>query len=145
MPDLLAPKLPMVGSIIEWSGTIALIPTGYYLCDGTKGTPDLRDTFIRGAPGGSDAGGTGGENTHVLITSELPQHTHGLTDPGHTHTTTVAGGTGGSHYTDSGDFPVTTVTMTSVTASPTIANTGSGTAHENKPAFFAVLYLRRGF
>ena len=29
-----------------WSGTIATIPAGWQLCDGTNGTPDLRDRFI---------------------------------------------------------------------------------------------------
>lgn len=29
-----------------WSGTIATIPDRFQLCDGTNGTPDLRDRFI---------------------------------------------------------------------------------------------------
>jgi len=37
------------GGIIMWSGTIATIPTGWALCDGTSGTPDLRDKFVVGA------------------------------------------------------------------------------------------------
>ena len=32
--------------IIMWSGTAADIPTGWALCDGTGGTPDLTDRFI---------------------------------------------------------------------------------------------------
>lgn len=34
------------GMIILWSGTIATIPSGWRLCDGTEGTPDLRNQFI---------------------------------------------------------------------------------------------------
>lgn len=34
------------GVIVQWSGTIATIPSGYHLCDGTNGTPDLRDKFV---------------------------------------------------------------------------------------------------
>ena len=34
--------------IIMWSGTAADIPTGWALCDGTGGTPDLTDRFIGG-------------------------------------------------------------------------------------------------
>lgn len=37
------------GAIILWSGSIATIPTGYVLCNGANGTPDLRDRFIVGA------------------------------------------------------------------------------------------------
>ena len=34
------------GGIIMWSGTIASIPAGWSLCDGTNGTPDLTDKFV---------------------------------------------------------------------------------------------------
>ncbi len=37
------------GVIVMWSGRIADIPPGWALCDGTNGTPDLRDRFIVGA------------------------------------------------------------------------------------------------
>jgi hypothetical protein len=43
------------GSIIAWSGSVASIPDGFRLCDGTSGTPDLRNRFIIGA--GNDSGG----------------------------------------------------------------------------------------
>lgn len=40
-----------VGGIIIWSGTIASIPGGWSLCDGSANTPgpDLRDRFVVGA------------------------------------------------------------------------------------------------
>jgi hypothetical protein len=34
------------GVIMMWSGSIATIPTGFYLCDGTHSTPNLTDRFI---------------------------------------------------------------------------------------------------
>ncbi|MBL4586185.1 MAG: tail fiber protein [Flavobacteriales bacterium] len=34
------------GGIIMWSGTIASIPVGWALCDGSNGTPDLTDRFL---------------------------------------------------------------------------------------------------
>ena len=78
------------GSIIMWSGTIASIPVGWQLCDGTNGTPDLRDKFIVGA--NQDAGGVaetivsgtlsqaGGSATHIHEAGTLigPIHTHGF-------------------------------------------------------------------
>ena len=36
------------GTIVMWSGLVGSIPTGWTLCDGTLGTPDLRDRFVRG-------------------------------------------------------------------------------------------------
>jgi len=53
------------GLIVMWHGLIANIPTGWLLCNGTLGTPDLRDKFVKGAPPGIDPGGTGGSNTHT--------------------------------------------------------------------------------
>ena len=48
------------GAIMMWSGSIASIPAGWALCDGTGGTPDLRDKFVQGAPAGVNPGNTGG-------------------------------------------------------------------------------------
>lgn len=39
----------MKGIVCLWSGAIVDIPAGWQLCDGTNGTPDLRDKFIIGA------------------------------------------------------------------------------------------------
>ena len=47
------------GGIIMWSGTLASIPTGWVLCDGTNGTPDLRSRFVYGAPDGTNPGSSG--------------------------------------------------------------------------------------
>jgi hypothetical protein len=37
------------GGIIMWSGSIANIPSGWVLCNGLNGTPDLRNSFVVGA------------------------------------------------------------------------------------------------
>jgi len=36
------------GSIVMWSGSVTNLPTGWALCDGQNGTPDLRDRFVLG-------------------------------------------------------------------------------------------------
>ena len=64
------------GIIVSWSGSIASIPGGWFLCDGTNGTPDLRDRFIQGAGGALNPDDTGGSATH----------THAFTGDGHNHT-----------------------------------------------------------
>lgn len=39
----------MKGIIVLWGGAIVDIPTGWALCDGFGGRPDLRDKFLIGA------------------------------------------------------------------------------------------------
>ena len=53
------------GGIIMWSGSIGAIPTGYYLCNGSNGTPDLRDRFVVGAGSTYAVGNTGGFTSSV--------------------------------------------------------------------------------
>ena len=43
----------------------------WHLCDGTNGTPDLRNRFIYGGDG-TNNGATGGEASHKLTEAELP-------------------------------------------------------------------------
>jgi len=66
------------GSIIIWWGPLGTIPAGYALCDGTNGTPDLRDAFIVGAGGTYAVGATGGSATHSH-TAYQAAHTHSHT------------------------------------------------------------------
>jgi len=66
----------MQGLICLWSGAIVDIPAGWHLCDGTNGTPDLRDKFVVGAGSTYAVGASGGSLTH----------THTFTSNGHTHT-----------------------------------------------------------
>ena len=78
------------GIITMWSGAIADIPLGWALCDGSNGTPDLRDRFIVGAGGSYNVGDTGGANSVTLDISQIPLHGHdGSTNSigSHTHDT----------------------------------------------------------
>ncbi len=52
------------GVIVMWSGSLASIPSGWALCDGTNGTPDLRDRFVMGASSAEEPGATGGTSSH---------------------------------------------------------------------------------
>ena len=96
------------GGIIMWSGTIATIPTGWALCDGTNGTPNLTGKFIVHADSDSSGtyavGATGGANNVTLATSELPAHSHtGTAASGGAHTHTGTTNSAGAHthtYTD---------------------------------------------
>lgn len=53
------------GVIVMWSGSVANIPSGWALCDGSRGTPDLRGKFILCVDGSYSVGNTGGASTHT--------------------------------------------------------------------------------
>jgi hypothetical protein len=55
------------GVIVMWSGSLASIPSGWALCDGSNGTPDLRERFVYGCSVGEDPGETGGSTSHQHI------------------------------------------------------------------------------
>lgn len=63
------------GMIIIWSGARTAVPSGWALCDGTNGTPNLEARFIPGACDACPEGTTGG----------LTEHNHDFTTDGHTH------------------------------------------------------------
>lgn len=93
------------GMICMWSGSLTDIGVGplarWALCDGTNGTPDLRDRFIIGA-GNKAVGakntptalltGLAGAHSHggatgatYLTVDQMPSHAHSVYDPTHTH------------------------------------------------------------
>ena len=58
-----------------WSGAIVDIPAGWKLCDGTLGTPNLRDRFVVGAGTTYAVDATGGDVNHThAFTSDLHNH-----------------------------------------------------------------------
>ena len=65
------------GAIIMWSGTVATIPDGFSLCDGSNGTPDLRNRFVIGAGSNYAVGATcvGSTTTQVGDVEAGPQAT----------------------------------------------------------------------
>lgn len=112
------------GTIILWSGSIATIPTGWHLCDGNAGTPDLLNKFMVCAY--QDEGGVAKAN--MLDGSGLMQsgggstyHSHG-TPAWYNHNYDQNGGTqdGAVYYID--------------------GNTGG---NYSIPSFFALAYIMK--
>lgn len=145
----------VAGMIMMWSGTIATIPTGWLLCNGSSGTPDLRDKFIIGA--NADSGGaaktnvtgsytqTGGTKDAIVVSHT---HTATVTDPGHAHTFTVYQTTAeGSGSTRASVFPNTPVSPSTSTATTgiTVANstTGSSGTDQNLPPYYALAFIMK--
>lgn len=73
------------GAVMMWSGSIGNIPAGWALCDGSNGTPDLRDRFIVGAGASYNPLDQGGNSTINFAHT----HTINATDINHTHSGTT--------------------------------------------------------
>lgn len=175
-----------VGGIILWSGAVSAVPSGWNICDGTNGTPDLTGRFVVHADADSggtyDVGDTGGSDTVTLLEANLPSHTHtfsgntGNESSGHTHafsgTTntvgdhthsipdgsgidgvqaleagsvigTIQSGAAGAHsHTFSGNTSNVSNNHTH-SFSGTTGSTGSGSAVENRPPYYALAYIMR--
>jgi microcystin-dependent protein len=169
---LMQAMLPQ-GVITMWSGSILSIPTGWVLCDGTNGTPDLRNRFIVGAGDDYTVGDNGGEASSTLTTAELPGHTHtGTTDADGAHSHFVANGDtvnattsplsssttigkNGSQASTSFNYllggTATTANqgLTDEEAAHshtfTTASTGDGSSFENRPPYFALAYIMKTY
>lgn len=82
------------GMIVMWGGNVNNIPTGWHLCDGSNGTPDLRGRFISSYVPNNKDWTVGPKNTNFnglvkLNINLLPPHNHsgktGNVNINHTH------------------------------------------------------------
>jgi hypothetical protein len=145
----------VAGMIMMWSGTIATIPTGWLLCNGSNSTPDLRNRFIIGAY--SDTTGVAyttvtGSNTQTGGTKDaiVVSHTHTatstVTDPGHNHTVQSAIAppfqAGGNAAFGTGTATTSTAT-TGITVATTNSTTGSSGTDQNLPPYYALAFIMK--
>ena len=135
------------GVILIWSGASSAIPAGWYLCNGTNGTPDLRDRFVVGAGSTYVVGNTGGSKDAVLVSHT---HTATVTDPGHTHSinnsTSVLRATSGQNGSNSGsNWRNDTISNNSATTGITVANSTEGVSgtNANLPPYYALCYIMK--
>lgn len=152
LTDILSESLP-VGAICIWKGTAGTIPSGWAICDGSSGTPDLRDRFVMGGTL-SQIGGTGGRSTITdmggtvttsgtsLSINQIPYHYHKYLD---------YYGAGGTYNYSGYSGLSTTVTDNARTT----GSTGSGSAHDhgsfsvtfnsfsNIPPYYALYYIKK--
>ena len=148
---VLANAIP-TGLISLWSGSIASIPSGWYLCDGNNSTPDLRDKFIIGAKqdetslAKTNVTGTltqyGGTKDAVNVSHT---HTATVTDPGHLHGNGLNGTTSPGYGTVVGGGGAAANTLSAYTGI-TVANSTEGVSgtNQNLPPYFALAYIMKG-
>ena len=131
-----------VGSVMIWSGAANSIPTGWQLCDGTNGSPDLRDRFVVGAGSTYAVDATGGSADAVVVS-----HNHGITDPGHDHDVEVVtdSGSGNNSNVDQNSNNSNGVTdstgIQSNTTGITVNNEGVSGTNANLPPYYALCYI----
>jgi hypothetical protein len=148
------------GGIIMWSGTIATIPSGWLLCNGSSGTPDLRNRFVIGAF--QDTTGvayttvtgvdtqTGGSKDAITV-SHTHTATSTVTDPGHLHALVSGGGVlsgaGTSAFNSGGSPGINQSTIatntTGITVATTNASAGSSGTNANLVPYFALAYIMK--
>ena len=152
------------GGIIMWSGTIATIPSGWYLCNGSNGTPDLRNKFVIGAY--QDTAGTAyttvtgsdtqtGGSKDAIVVSHTHTATSTVTDSGHSHSLTNYGSAQAG--SDNGGAPVmastgygtgrdpnpTNSATTGITVATSISTTGSSGTNANLVPYFALAFIMK--
>lgn len=145
-----------IGGIILWSGSVASIPSGWALCNGSNGTPDLRNRFVVGAGSTYSPGNTGGLDKVTLSLAEMPSHFHQIGvivakwgDNGNNRNFPDFNSTS---YPDSdygGDIARWRTRYQGGSTNYTSAGSSNGrtrgttTAHENRPPYYALAYIMR--
>ena len=183
IPDarLSSSSLFVTGMIMMYTGSTA--PSGWAICNGQNGTPDLRDRFIVGAGSAYSVNNTGGANSVTLTESQIPSHNHsfsGSSSHSHTinnHTHSFSGSNTHNHSyelinmdqgsaggnssrgrnTSSTATSSTTITISGTTGNPSdrgtnsqtvsisgnTGNKGGGGSHENRPPYYALMFIMK--
>lgn len=159
------------GIISMWSGTSA--PSGWSLCDGSNGTPDLRGQFIVSYDSRetdyATIGKGAGEATVTLTENQMPNHNHttqphahDINDPGHNHlsdarfnlvlrrtghntTDTTDSISGDTEPTINEAAPIVSrkTLITIKEKTVTVNSAGRSEAHENRPPFYVLAFIMK--
>ena len=136
-----------IGGIIMWSGSVANVPSGWSICDGSNSTPDLRGRFIVGAGGDYNVAAKGGAASVTLTKAQTPlkDHSHAFSYEDRFDTDKNIGNrysyeNGDWEEAGDGAWGRNYRIMNSTTS-----NTGNAAAtpHENRPPYFALAFIMR--
>ena len=135
------------GLIAIWSGSLGSIPSGWVLCNGSNGTPDLRNSFILGA-GSTYAVGTVGGSADAIVVSHTHTATSTVTDPGHRHGSdftgdSSVGGAGTGNQLAGNTAHLMTTATTGITVATSNASTGVSGTNANLPPYYALAFIMK--
>lgn len=156
------------GTVTAFSGTFndgfpvdkntGLVNREWHLCDGTNGTPDLRNRFIYGGDG-SNNGDTGGEESVTLSMEQIPKHHFsGTTSTGGRHNHQFASARDTRHtdrettqFEDTGDFNRTRAWLKDDNTGNagehnhtfTTNTLGGDQPHNNMPPYYVLAYIMK--
>jgi len=138
------------GTIVAYNQNTA--PKGWTLCDGSNGSPDLRNRFILGW-GNRGITATGGEENVTLTEAQMPSHSHngsGTTSSDGVKTYQGGGSSGwnaGHHHRISlggnNAWNINTSDNHAHTFSFTTDSRGSNQSHNNMPPFYVLTYIMK--
>lgn len=144
-----------IDEVRMFAGNVENIPFGWYLCNGSNGTRDLRKQFIAGLdpsdPEYATIGTTGGSNSVVLNANQIPAHSHtGTTDSDGEHTHNIQdvpapSGTYAPFDSNAGEIyrgDINTDSAGAHTHDFTTGETGGGQPHENRPAYYTLALIQ---
>lgn len=148
-----------VGSIIMFNGLTSNIPSGWHICDGTGGTPNLIGKFIKAA---NTSGDTGGSSTIQILEENMPKHTHTFvgnqvtTSEAGAHTHTIRGKYGKSDNANDRNCLETGSETDLITTSQSGAHThtidmgntqlsyqGEGKPIKFEPLYYSLIYIMK--
>jgi hypothetical protein len=143
------------GGIMIWSGLLADVPSGWAVCDGTLGRPNLQNLFVIGTDVVRTVHSGNTSNQVTITTANLPQHVHtGTTTEGgveHTHTYIHAG----SYYQGSdqttgvyasgrtSDGKTVTTNLNNHNHTISTVSTGLGQPIVIIPPYYALFYIMK--
>jgi len=141
----------LTGMIILWSGSTGSIPSGWALCNGSSGTPDLRNRFVVGAGSTYAVDATGGS-----ADATLPSHTHTATsssENAHSHTyrkpasagfaSSSGGGVGSTTVINGATDGQATSTVAAHNHTITVNSSGTSATNANLPPYYALAYIMK--
>jgi hypothetical protein len=159
--DLVSSMLP-IGAILGWDGTDDDVPVGWAICNGqvvgAYTTPDLRDRFVVCAGNIYDPGDVGGPATwngtitptgavtigdHILITAELPAHTHSFSETAHALSNWLTSGTGCPNALTSRSTAIANQTSGDGAHNHTTGSSITLDAIDTRPAYSSIYFIMK--
>jgi hypothetical protein len=151
-----------VGMITLWYGRSTNVPSGWAICDGSNGTPDLRNKFVIGGDADSATSATTsitgsptviGGSKDAIIVEHFHTATSVVNDPGHFHNIREyirpidgSDSEGDATISSSAGYTSTNYissTQTNITVETSVSSTGTSGINANLVPYHALYYIMK--